>query len=189
MEREEATNPGLSIWVVEYDLYKSLPALWKLIGFAFDEYHGFGDKKIKSYEGEAALLSVSSKISLNIIVSTIHFSREGFRWVLEGTDILPKPPFLLTSNESTEVIFDGYIEISEDQDVIDLEEPDDYFYAVSSKNWFGIIHWVEEKLHLIAFTQKDNSIVSENDELWTFEWDCPVGRLISFTPNDLGKQR
>lgn len=178
MEREEVINLGLAIWITEYSKYKQLPPVWKADGIAIDAYHGFGDNETRSFDGEAALLSLENKIIQGLSISNAHFSREGFKWLIGGTECLPQTPFLITSDPTMEIIFDGLVEIQDDKKVIDFSEPDTCIYPVGTRNWFAVMTVKgNNKAHLTAFSTYENLKVSDNDEIWSFEWDCPVSRI------------
>ncbi len=70
------------------------------------------------------------------------------------------------------------VELIDHQEIIDPSEPDRYPYAVVSKNYFGIMTVREEQnIHFIAFSSEQNATVLENDPIWSFEWDCSMGRI------------
>ena len=77
-----------------------------------------------------------------------------------------------------QIIFDGLVEIKDDQKVIDFSEPDACIYPVGTRNWFAVMAVKgNNKAHLTAFSTYKNLKVSDNDEIWSFEWDCPVSRI------------
>lgn len=178
MEQEKVINPGLAIWVIEYNLHKPSPPIWKADGIAFDDYHGFGDNKTRHFDGDVVLLSGDNKTIESLSISSAHFSREGFKWLLREAESLPKPPFLISSDQAMQIIFDGDVEISEEREVIDLSEPNDYVHPVGTRDWFGIMAIKgDNKVHLVAFSPNKDVTVWQDDEVWSFEWDCPVGRI------------
>lgn len=178
MEQEEVINPGLAIWVIEYSLHKPSPPVWKADGIVFDGYHGFGDNKTRYFDGEVVLLSGDNKTVESLSVSSAHFSREGFKWLLTGVERLPKPPFLISSDLSVQIIFDGDVEISEEREDLDFSEPNDNIYPVGTRDWFGIMTIKgHNKVNLVTFSRKKDVTVSQGDEVWSFEWDCPVGKI------------
>ncbi|GJD16117.1 hypothetical protein RIVM261_010730 [Rivularia sp. IAM M-261] len=178
MEQEEVINPGLAIWITEYKMYKSSPVVWKADGIAIDAYHGFGDNESRFFDGESVLLSLENKIIQRLLISHTHFSREGFKWLIEGTERLPQAPFLITSNPSIQIIYDGLIEITDDHKVIDFSEPDACIYPVGTRNWFAVMTVKgNNRAYLTAFSTYKNLRVLDNDEIWSFEWDCPVSKI------------
>lgn len=177
MEQEEVINLGLAIWVVEYSLHKSSPPVWKADGVALDGYHGFGDSKSRYFDGEVVLLSSHDKFVQHLSVSSAHFSRGGFKWLIRGAECLPETPFLITGDLAIQIIFDGYVQVSETQDVIDTSELQGYMYCVAARNWFGVMRVKDnQKVHLLAFSS-NNVTVSEEDDVWSPEWDCLIGKL------------
>ncbi len=178
MEQEEVINRGLAIWITDYNQHKLLPPVWKADGIAIDAYHGFGDNQTRFFDGEVALLTLENKVIQRLSISNVHFSREGFKWLIGGTERLPQTPFLISSNLTIQIIFDGLVEIEDDKKVIDFSVSDDYIYPVGTKDWFAIMAVKgDSKAHLTAFSTYKNLNISDNDELWSFEWDCPVSRI------------
>jgi hypothetical protein len=188
MEQEEVINLGLAIWITEYNQYQLLPPVWKADGTAIDAYHGFGDNDTRFFDGEVVLLSLENKIIQHLSISNVHFSREGFKWLIEGTERLPQAPFLISSNLTMQIIFDGLVEIKDDRKVIDFSDSDTCIYPVGTKDWFAVMTVIgNNKAHLTAFSTYKNLKVVDNDEIWSFEWDCPVSR-IQIVQNVLIKQ-
>lgn len=178
MEREEVINRGLAIWITDYNQHKLLPPVWKADGIAIDAYYGFGDNETRFFDGEVALLSLENKIIQHLSISSVHFSREGFKWLIGGVDHLPQTPFLISSDLTIQIIFDGLVEIKDDKKIIDFCDPDAYIYPVGTKDWFGIMAVKgDSKAHLTAFSTYKNLKISDNDELWSFEWDCPISKI------------
>ncbi|MBW4602025.1 MAG: hypothetical protein KME29_21230 [Calothrix sp. FI2-JRJ7] len=178
MEQEEVINPGLAIWITECNLYKVLPSVWKADGIAIDAYHGFGDNETRYFDGEAVLLSLENKIIQRLSISNTHFSREEFQWLIQGTEHLPQTPFLITFHPKMQIIFDGLVEIKDDQKVIDFSEPDACIYPVGTKYWFAVMTVkANNRAYLTAFSTYKNLKVSDNEEIWSFEWDCLVSRI------------
>ena len=178
MEQEEVINPGLAIWVTEYNQYKLLPPVLKAEGIAIDGYYGFGDNQTRFFDGEVVLLSLENKIIQHLSISNVHFSREGFKWLIGGTEQLPQTPFLISSDLTIQIIFDGLVEIKDDKKVIDFSESDADIYPVGTKDWFAVmVVKGDNKAHLTAFSTYKNLKVSDNDEIWSFEWDCPVSKI------------
>ncbi len=178
MEQQEVINLGLAIWITDYNQYKLSPPIWKADGIAIDAYHGFGDNETRFFDGEAILLSSENKIIQPLSISNIHFSHEGFKWLIGGTERLTQTPFLIASDLTMQIIFDGLVEIKDDQKVIDFSEPDACIYPVGTRNWFAVmVVKGNNKAHLTAFSPYKNLKVSDNDEIWSFEWDCLVSRI------------
>lgn len=178
MEQQEVINPGVAIWVTEYSLHNKSPLVWKSSGIPLDGYHGFGDNKTRYFNGEVVLLASTNKSVQYLSISNAHFSREGFKWLIREAESLLQPPFLISSDLVIQNIFDGYIEISEDKEVINFYDPDGYSYAVATRYWFGVMTIEENnKVHLIAFSPNKNVTVLDKDELWSFEWDCPICKI------------
>ena len=76
------------------------------------------------------------------------------------------------------MIFDGLVEIKDDKKVIDFSEPDADIYPVGTKDWFAVMAVKgDNKAHLTAFSTDKNLKVSDYDEIWSFEWNCPVSRI------------
>lgn len=182
MEWQEVINFGTSIWVTESSLLTYSPEVLRVNGTPIDGSHGFGNQNKKGYIGEVILLSPKYRSIQYLSIDRIHTTRNGWGWGIETTTSLPDPPFLISSDLATKIVFNGFIELLDNQDVIDDSQPDNYPYAVASKNYFGIITVKEnKKIHLIAFSSKQNAIVTENDEIWTFEWDCSMGKIKPIT--------
>ncbi|BAZ09836.1 hypothetical protein NIES4071_16490 [Calothrix sp. NIES-4071] len=178
MEQEEVINPGMAIWITEYNMYKPSPIVWKADGIAIDAYHGFGDNETRFFDGEAVLLSLENKIIQRLSTSITHFSREGFKWLIKGTERLPQTPFLITSDPTMQIIFNGIVEIKDDQKVIDFSEPDACIYPVGARDWFAVMAVKgNNRAYLTAFSPHKNLKVLDNDEIWSFDWDCPVSRI------------
>ena len=186
MGYEEVINPRLAIWVASYDLYSKSPLVWKAEGYAIDGYHGFGNSKTRYFTGMLSLISVKKqKLTQYLSVSSVHFSHEGFKWLIKSAEKLPQTPFLISSDLGLEIIFDGYVIMNKEQDLINLSEPEDWVYSVSSESWFGVMKVKEnERVHLIAFSSNNSARVSRKDQLWSFEWDCSAGVI-----EDMEKQR
>jgi hypothetical protein len=179
MEWQEVINFGMSIWVTEISLltYSSKKTLM-VNGVPIDGSHGFGSEDKKGYSGKAILLSPKHRNIQYLTIDRIHTTKNGWGWGIETTTSLPNPPFLISSDISKKIIFDGLIQLIDKQDVIDISEADNYPYAVASKNYFGIITVKKnQQIHLIAFSSEQDATVSENDEIWTFEWDCSIGKI------------
>jgi hypothetical protein len=178
MEQEKVIKPGLAIWVTEYNLYKPSPQVWKVDGIALDAYHGFGDDETRYFDGQVVLLSLEKKLIQHVSISRIHFSREGFKWLLEETEHLLQPPFLISSNLATQIIFNGNVEISEDREDVDFSIADDLLYPIGTRDWFGILKRKgNKKAHLIAFSPNKDVVVLPEDELWSFDWDCSICKI------------
>jgi hypothetical protein len=178
MDQERVINPGLAIWVTEYSLYQLSPLVWKVDGIALDAYHGFGDNKTRYFNGKVVLLSREIKIIQNISISRVHFSRDGFKWLIRETEELLQAPFLISSDLTIKIIFDGNVEISEDYEVVDFSVPDDYFYPVVTRDWFGVMEIKGgNKARIIAFSPKTDVKVSTDDEVWSIDWDCSIGKV------------
>lgn len=178
MELQEVINPGLAIWITQYNQHRLLPPIRIADGIAIDGYHGFGDNQTRFFDGELALLSLEGKIIQHLSISNTHFSREGFKWLIGDTESLLQVPFLISSYLTIQIIFDGFVEIEDDQKVIDFSEPDTYIYAVGTRDWFGVMAVKgNNKAHLTAFSQYKNIKVLDNDKILSFEWDCPVSRI------------
>jgi hypothetical protein len=178
MEQEEVINLGLAIWITEYNQYKRSPPVWKADGIAIDACYGFGDNETRFFDGEAVLLSLENKKIQHLSVSNVHFSSEGFKWLIEGTDSLPQTPFLITSDLTVQVIFDGIVEVKDDEKVIDFSEPDTCIFPVGNRDWFAVMKVKgHSKVHLTAFSPYKNFQVSDNDEIWSFDWNCLVTRI------------
>ena len=176
MERKEVINPGLGIWIVEYNLHKPSPPVWKADGVGIDGFHGFGDENTRSFNGKVSLYS-GEKVIRDVSIWLSHFSRQGLKWILEGGQSLPEPPFLISGTEVS-MIFDGEVEISGDEEVVDYSATDDYTYPIGTRDWFGVMKVKKtQKMHLTAFSIKKDVMVSKEDKLWSFEWDCPAGRI------------
>ncbi len=178
MEWAKVIQSKLAIWITNYRFVANNSKGYYLNGNPIDGYFGFGEQNVNHYSGKAILLSPENKDIKNISISRIHTTRDNWRWKIENLEEIPKTPFLISSDFNLEVIFDGYIELIDKQDVIDVLEPDDYAYAVVSHHFFGIIQVKEkQKVSLIAFSSNPESEVSSNDEIWTLEWDCSIGRI------------
>ncbi len=185
MEQEEVINPGLAIWITQYNQHKLLPPVWKAEGVAIDGHHGFGDNQTRFFDGEVVLLSLKSKIIQRLSISNAHFSRGGFKYLIGDTERLPQKPFLISSYLTLQIIFDGLVQIKDDQEVIDFSEADAYNYAVGARNWFAIMTVKGDNLaNLTAFSPYKNLTVLDNDEIWSFEWDCRVS-IIQIVQNAL----
>jgi hypothetical protein len=177
---EYLTPQGLGIFVVEYELAETSPKKTWLVklGLTLDGAGGFGNPEVQSFSGEALILSNAIITLQKISITQIHIAGLGFPWIIEDIESLPKPPFLIVEDSSTSTIFDGYIKISDRQDIITFEDPNPEGYAVSTQDWFGII-LVEngDALHLIAFSNKKNATVTEGDTLWSYEYESLMGEL------------
>lgn len=177
MERKEVINPGLGIWVVEYNLQKPSPPVWKADGVGIDGFHGFGDENSRFFNGKVSLLHSREKAIRDVSIWLSHFSRQGLKWILEGGQSLPEPPFLISGTEVS-MIFDGEVELSGDEEVVDYSAEENYTYPIGTRDWFGVMEVKEtQKMHLVAFSIKKDVMVLKEDELWSFEWDCPAGQI------------
>lgn len=172
MEPNLVINPGVAIWVTESSLYENLS--WKVSGTAIDGYHGFGSEMTRYFDGEVILLSSKIRLIQNIAIAEVHFSREGFKWVIENIKSLPDIPFLISADLEVQMIFNGWAEVIEDSGEIDFSDTNDfYIYPVGTKDWFGILEVQGNKrVHLVAFSSKKDVEIIEEDEIWSFEWDC-----------------
>ena len=174
-------HPGAAVWIVDYTLYKQNPLTWTADAYAIDGNYGCGKEYeyTRDFPGVVSLISLHEQILLpKISIGLIHFSRGGFNYLISDIDNLPKPPFLISSNLDITLIFDGYVKINGEQDVIHLDDPGPWIYAISSENWFGMMTVLEEeKLHLVAFSSDNHATVLKEDCLWSFEYDCSVGRI------------
>jgi hypothetical protein len=179
LDRPPPIKRKSGIWVTTHEaLYEPLSPPWLVTSsLQFDGEHGFGESKTDYFSGEALLLSQTSKTVQTLSVGRIHVQGLSWTWLIEDVQCLPKAPFLISSDLSTGIIFDGYIGLSDEQDLICPEEPDDYGYTVATANWFGIIT-VEKPMsfRLLAFSSNEKGI-TDNEELWSFEYDCPAGHL------------
>ncbi|MGL5939938.1 MAG: hypothetical protein ACRC2S_06060 [Waterburya sp.] len=178
MEWEKVIKHKLAIWITNYRLVESYPIAFYLNGSPIDGYFGFGNPNISDYSGKVILLSPSYKKEIDMSIERIHTTKEVWRWKLEGIKILPNIPFLISSDLDLKIIFDGYIEFIDQQDIIDIFEPEDYAYAVVSNHYFGIITVEEnQKVSFTAFSSNPDAAILPNDEIWTLEWDCSMGRI------------
>jgi hypothetical protein len=173
-------QPKSGIWVTTYEsLYAPFSPPWLVkSGLHFDGEHGFGDSNTDYFSGEALLLSRNSKMVQTLSVGRIHVQGLSWTWLIEDIECLPEAPFLISPDLSIQIIFDGYIGLSDEQDLICPDDPDDYGYAVVTANWVGVIT-VEAygKFRLIAFSSHGKDCITDNEELWSFEYDCPAGHL------------
>lgn len=174
---KKVINSNLLAWITQHKQSDSNSTIHYANGSPIDGYYGFGDQNANHYSGKVILLSSKNKDIQNISVSRIHTNRGTWRWQIENLEEIPKTPFLISSDLNLKVIFNGYIELIDKQDVIDVLEPDDYAYAVVSNHYFGIIHIEQQQVNFIAFSDNPESAVSSNDEIWTLEWDCSMGRI------------
>lgn len=178
MVLQEVIDPGLAIWIVECSLSKLSPPVWTVDGFSLDGYHGFGSNRDRYFDGEVALLTLKGKFVQHLLIGRIHFSRGGFKWRIEEVESLPEPPFLVSGNLATEIIFNGCVQLNDTQDTINEFEPDCYSYCVATKSWFGLMTPKEhQKVHLLAFSPNQETKVSEDDEVWSPEFDSLIGKL------------
>jgi hypothetical protein len=183
-------DPKLAIWIVNYSLHNLFPCTWKAEGFALDGYHGFGDSITRKYKGELVLISLYDREFKYLSLSKAHFSREGFKWLIQGTEHLPETPFLISSDLGLQIIFNGFVKIDAKQEVIDLSEPEKWVYSVSSISWFGVMTVHEnERVNLVAFSSKQGVEVSIGDKLWSFEWDCSAGEIQDILTPDFSRVR
>jgi hypothetical protein len=180
MERRNSANSGMGIWVVEYDVYQDPPqSSWLVtVGLTLGGHSSSEDSKIRHLSGDVVLISNGSRTIKEVSLTKLHVSGLGFPWLIEGADYLPDKPFLISLDLSAKTIFDGYVKLSEEENIISMTEPDDEGYSVSAKNWFGII-MVEEhsQLRLTAFSSDENASVLENEDLWSFDYDSRVGKI------------
>jgi hypothetical protein len=183
MDYQEATKfNGLGIWVVEDELMYQSDRLSasKANGFGMDGIHGFGNED-KKYNGTLVLINSRVKLEKKLLISLSHFSGEGLRWILEFEGELPIPPFLITDNLDVHVIFDGYIRLGEEQDVIDFDNSTNLNYSIISDNWFGIatveVERVNRYVRLLAFSENSQKMISTGDNLYSPEYDCSMGKI------------
>lgn len=175
MEERKVINPGLAIWVIESSLYQDEPQIWKVDGIAIDGEYGFGNNCVREFDGEVVLLSHEEKLVENLSIYNAHFSREGFKWLLKTNHSVPKTPFLISSDLAIKIIYDGLVEINKDDE---LAVDEGYIHPVGSQDWFGVMRTdTNRNSHLLAFSSKENVTLKEYDYLWSFEWDCPIGRI------------
>jgi hypothetical protein len=183
MDYQEATKfNGLGIWVVENELMCQSDRLYtsKVNGFGMDGIHGFSNKD-RNYNGIVLLINSRIKLEKQLLISLSHFSGQGLRWVLEFEDELPTSPFLITDNLDVNVIFDGYIRLGEDQDVIDFDNSTNLNYSIISDNWFGIAtveaDRVDRCVRLLAFSKNSQKMINTGDNLYSPEYDCSMGKI------------
>ncbi|MDY6936727.1 MAG: hypothetical protein SWY16_03590 [Cyanobacteriota bacterium] len=175
-------NPGLAIWVTESSLYKNSPRSWIVDGTAIDGNRGFGHERPRYFDGKAVLLTPEKKfVEKEFSIGEIHFSRAGFKWVIERASPLPPPPFLVSSDEKIQMIFNGEAEVVEDPGEVDFFDTEDFYcypMPIGTRNWFGV--WAikgNKKVHLVAFSSNKDAKIAEDEQLWSFEWECFLGRI------------
>jgi hypothetical protein len=171
----------LRIWITRYEEIdqNNKPFKWKMSGIGMDGHHGFGSLKNQVYNGDALLINSHICIKNPLEVSLVHYSRESYKWLVGIKTPLPDPPFLITNNLSTSVIFNDLIALSSEQDVIDTESQDGRFHSIDSNSWFGIATTESYgKVRLIAFSSDNQAEVHSGDCLYSPEYDCSMGEII-----------
>jgi hypothetical protein len=136
---------------------------WYLHGWSFDNRHGFGGFMAgDDYEGEAAIISETSKSIKFLYIGRRHSSRKSWGWWTE-TDELPEPPFLITNRLNTQLIYDGEIEIDLDEEgkkmFLGEINPESFgmpieYLVLGSSGWFGEITTEagSHSFHLLAYS-------------------------------------
>jgi hypothetical protein len=172
---------SLCIWVTNYEERESphnkCRYAWQMDCVPMDGEFGFGNQKGRYYEGNALIIDSCNSLVEPLSVSLAHFSRLGFKWVVEIDAELPKENFMITSALDTVVVFEGWMEIEGEEEVIDFEYIG-FIYSVDSRNWFGIITVKPgQQLHLLSFSKNSEATVKIDDELYSLEYDCPMGKI------------
>lgn len=171
----------MGIWVYESENLYELPKRYKFNAIGLDGEYGFGfeSKTKRYYDGKALLINSKSNIVAKISIAAIHFSRQGYRWLMESENTLPDIPFLVTDNLDTHLIFNGLVTLQQDQDVIDIDDPISPCYFVTSDDWLGILTVGDSRqISLLGFSSNPEIIIRTGDEIWSPEYDCSMGTIF-----------
>jgi hypothetical protein len=172
---------GVGIWIYESEDLSELPTRYKFNAIGFDGEYGFGfeEKTKRYYDSNALLINSTSSSVTKISIAATHFSRQGYRWLIESENTLPDIPFLVTDNLETRLVFNGLVTLPQEQDVIDLEYPISPYYFVVSDNWFGILTVGDSRqIFLLGFSSGSEIIIVNGDKIWSPEYDCSMGAIF-----------
>lgn len=175
-----------AIWITEI-VEKEDAGLWLIKGLAIDGDYGFGDEDTRSFEGQAALISINDRKVIDVRINTAHSTRiAGPLWSLKSEkhmiDLL-EPPFLITNILDLYMLKDDSIELrlsSEAQDIISGDGPGN-IYPICTSTTFGILEYSSVgKYGLIVFTPNQASDLSflRGETIIFSEWDTPVGMIV-----------
>jgi hypothetical protein len=177
MEQKKVINPELSIWVTDISPDPSSPTSWMLDGIALDGESGFGRLEERVFRGQALFVFATIFETVSLVISEVHSTRHGFFWLVKNVATLPDPPFLITNDLDTKIIFCGEVMISNDHEIFDSSNPRFPAYCVRANKWFGVIYFQEGKTLLAAFSPHKATLVLPGDELWSPEYDEYMGVL------------
>lgn len=174
-------SQNIYIWVTDAEPFEDGKLL--LDGISFDGYFGFGDENCRSYAGQLLMISDNESMTSDCGISTIHLSRNGYKWVLESNTTVTTP-FLLTNNLTLKNSYYGSVSASLTDFSSKVFERDvTGAYPVIASNFIGILQNDNFSLSLIAFSAEDSIIPYE--KVFFSEWEKELGIVKGFSDSNI----
>ena len=174
----DTTRREMALWIERIDRSRRLRSIVDGVGLEWES--GFVDEG-DGYEGDALFISSSEVFRAIVRIGVIHVQRLGFRWSL-ATERIPLAPFLITSDLSLSLTFEGFVEIEPSDDAIEVfgRNGPNGAYPIAGLGWFGILGYGHsENICSVRCFSSEASRVREDEDLMFTEWDCSVGRVLS----------